>query len=179
MAAFLHVLIFFPNNAIFIARKYTFIMKKIRLTESDLHNIIESAVRFIIQEKKDNAAIIKWIAEKLKKMEVNAEDGENTVEVQLSDNDEYLAFIEFDVVDNRYLIPGEMSHDYDVPDDPDDVGGDFEVIINSIKVYDNEDNETSVEDDGTIAKILKNVIVMDESNLKTYEEIYGNPFDDM
>ena len=69
-------------------------MKKIRLTESDLHNIIESAVRFIIQEKKDNAAIIKWIAENLKKMEVNAEDGENTVEVQLSDNDEYLAFID-------------------------------------------------------------------------------------
>ena len=68
-------------------------MKKIRLTESDLHNIIESAVRFIIQEKKDNAAIIKWIAENLKKMEVNAEDGENTVEVQLSDNDEYLVKI--------------------------------------------------------------------------------------
>ena len=77
MAAFLHVLIFFPNNSIFIARKYTFFMKKIRLTESDLHNIIESAVRFIIQEKKDNADIIKWIAENLKKMEVNAEDGEN------------------------------------------------------------------------------------------------------
>ena len=68
-------------------------MKKIRLTESDLHNIIESAVRFIIQEKKDNADIIKWIAENLKKMEVNAEDGENTVEVQLSDNDEYLVKI--------------------------------------------------------------------------------------
>ena len=62
-----------------------------------------------------------------------------------------------------------QSNDYDVPDDPDEIEGDYQVFITSI-VIDENGEQTPIEDNGMVANALKSLINPDMDDLEYYED---------
>ena len=139
-------------------------LKKLRLTESDLHRIIASAVGKILTESNDNE-LLSAIVEKLSNVDIDAKPGKNEIQVPLDDNGDLIAFIDFVVEDNRYLTPGMMSQSRDVPDDPDSIEGDYNVMVSSIIIYDDNNEETEFADNGMVADALRDLINLDNEGL--------------
>jgi hypothetical protein len=139
-------------------------LKKLRLTESDLHRIIASAVGKILNESNDNE-LLSAIVEKLSNVDINAKPGKNEIQVPLDDNGDLIAFIDFVVEDNRYLEPGMRSQSMDVPDDPDSIEGDYNVMVSSIVIYDDNNEETEFADNGMVADALRDLINLDSEGL--------------
>ena len=133
---------------------------KIRLTESDLKNIIYSTVEKILKEEIDNNSILSRIVDRLSNMDVSASNGSNSVEVPLDDEGNVIVFIDYEINDKRYLNKVEA------PDGPlNDIEGDFELYITDMTVYDENDNETPIEDNGMVANALKELVNLDDSDL--------------
>lgn len=139
-------------------------LKKLRLTESDLHRIIASAVGKILTESNDNE-LLSAIVEKLSNVDIDAKPGKNEIQVPLDDNGDLIAFIDFVVEDNRYLEHGMMSQSRDVPDDPDSIEGDYNVMVSSIIIYDDNNEETEFADNGMVADALRDLINLDNEGL--------------
>lgn len=151
-------------------------MKKIiRLTESDLHNIIQRSVERVLREQGDTL-LLQDIAQCIAQrgvIEVNP--GENDLEVELQDG--RLAYIKYNVLCSPYLRQGMKSYDYDMPDDPDEIIDDWDVEIIDICLYDYDDNEVTINDNGIVKKSLKCVLQIDYSgyDVPSEEEYF---FDD-
>lgn len=138
-------------------------MKKIiRLTESDLHNIIQHSVVRVLHEQSDSLLLQDIAQYIVQKREVNARPGENELEVELQDG--RIAYITYDVLSNPYLQQGLKSNDYDVPDDPDEIVDDWDVEIIDICLYDYDDNEITLDDNGIVKESLKRVLQIDYSD---------------
>jgi hypothetical protein len=133
---------------------------KIRLTESDLKNIIYSTVEKILKEEIDNNSILSRIVDRLSNMDVSASNGSNSVEVPLDDQGNVIAFIDYEINDKRYL------NNVEAPDGPlNDIEGDFELYITDMVIYDENDNETPIEDNGMVTNALKELVNLDDSDL--------------
>lgn len=133
---------------------------KIRLTESDLKNLISSTVKRILKEEVNDSSILSRIVERLTNIDVPASGGENSVEVPLDDEGNVIAFIDYEIKDNRYL------NQVEAPDGPlDNVEGDFELYITNMVIYDENDNETPIEDNGMVTNALKELVNLDDSDL--------------
>lgn len=151
-------------------------MKKIiRLTESDLHNIIQRSVERVLREQGDTL-LLQDIAQCIAQrgvIEVNP--GENDLEVELQDG--RLAYIKYNVLCSPYLRQGMKSYDYDMPDDPDEIIDDWDVEIIDICLYDYDDNEVTINDNGIVKESLKCVLQIDYSgyDVPSEEEYF---FDD-
>lgn len=139
-------------------------LKKLRLTESDLHRIIASAVGKILTESNDNE-LLSAIVGKLSNIDIDAKPGKNEIQVPLDDNGDLIAFIDFIVEDNRYLEHGMRSQSRDVPDDPDSIEGDYNVMVSSIVIYDDNNEETEFADNGMVADALRDLINLDNEGL--------------
>jgi hypothetical protein len=139
-------------------------LKKLRLTESDLHRIIASAVGKILTESNDNE-LLSAIVGKLSNIDIGAKPGKNEIQVPLDDNGDLIAFIDFVVEDNRYLEHGMRSQSMDVPDDPDSIEGDYNVMVSSIVIYDDNNEETEFADNGMVADALRDLINLDNEGL--------------
>lgn len=139
-------------------------LKKLRLTESDLHRIIASAVGKILTESNDNE-LLSAIVGKLSNIDIDAKPGKNEIQVPLDDNGDLIAFIDFVVEDNRYLEHGMRSQSMDVPDDPDSIEGDYNVMVSSIVIYDDNNEETEFADNGMVADALRDLINLDNEGL--------------
>lgn len=138
---------------------------KLRLTESDLKKIIYSTVNKILKEDVENNELLSRIVERLSNIDISANRGENDVEVPLDEEGNVIAFIKFNVDDYRYLTPGMKGADRDVPDDPNNVEGDYNVNILEIVIYDENDQEYQIEDNGMVSDALKDIINLDETGL--------------
>ena len=140
-------------------------MKKIiRLTESDLRGIVQRSVLRVLQEQNDFGLLLQTIAQSIaQERTIDVNPGENEQEVQLEDG--RLAFVAYDVQCSPYLRQGMKSNDYDVPDDPDEIIDNPEVVVTEIILYDEDgDNEIPLEDNGIVKKALESVIQVDYSN---------------
>ena len=140
-------------------------MKKIiRLTESDLRGIVQRSVLRVLQEQNDFGLLLQSIAQSIaQEITINVNPGENEQEVQLEDG--RLAYVIYDVHCNPYLRQGMKSYDYDVPDDPDEVIDNPEVVVNGIILYDDDgDKEIPLKDNGIVKKALESVIQVDYSD---------------
>ena len=139
-------------------------MKKIiRLTESDLRGIVQRSVLRVLQEQNDFGLLLQSIAQSIvQKDEIDVNPGENDLEVELRDG--RLVYIKYNVLCNPYLRQGMKSSDYDVPDDPDEVIDDWDVEIIDICLYDYDDNEVTINDNGIVRQSLKRVLQIDYSN---------------
>ena len=140
-------------------------MKKIiRLTESDLRGIVQRSVLRVLQEQNDFGLLLQTIAQSIaQESTIDANPGENEQEVQLEDG--RLAFVTYDVQCSPYLRQGMKSNDYDVPDDPDEIIDNPEVVVTEIILYDEDGgNEIPLEDNGIVKKALESVIQVDYSN---------------
>ena len=140
-------------------------MKKIiRLTESDLRGIVQRSVLRVLQEQNDFGLLLQTIAQSIaQESRIDVNPGENEQEVQLEDG--RLAFVTYDVQCTPYLRQGMKSNDYDVPDDPDEIIDNPEVVVTEIIFYNKDgDNEIPLEDNGIVKKALESVIQVDYSN---------------
>ena len=139
-------------------------MKKIiRLTESDLRGIVQRSVLRVLQEQNDFGLLLQSIAQSIvQKGEIDVNPGENDLEVELQDG--RLVYIKYNVLCSPYLRQGMKSSDYDVPDDPDEIIDDWDVEIIDICLYDYDDNEVTINDNGIVKESLKRVLQIDYSN---------------
>lgn len=139
-------------------------MKKIiRLTESDLRGIVQRSVLRVLQEQNDFGLLLQDIAQCIvQKGEIDVKPGENNLEVELRDG--RLAYVTYDVQCSPYLRQGMKSNDYDVPDDPDEIIDDWDVEIIDICLYDYDDNEVTIDDNGIVRDSIKRVLQIDYSN---------------
>ena len=95
-------------------------MKKIiRLTESELHNLVQRSVQRILREQ-DERFLLQSIAQSIvQKRSVGAKLGENDGEFRLQDGN--YAYITYTVEGDPYMQRGMRSSSRDVPDDPDEI----------------------------------------------------------
>ena len=137
-------------------------MKKIiRLTESDLHNLVQRSVVRILQE--DNSFLLQLIAQSIiqqKQLDVNV--GENDGEFRLQ-GDKF-AYITFEVDCDPYMQQGMRSSSYDVPDDPDEIIDNPTVVVNSIDYCDGEGECIQIHDNGLVKQALEKIINVDYTN---------------
>ena len=150
-------------------------MKKIfRLTESELHRLIDESISRVLKEE-DNTLLLQSIAQGvIKKRRIDVYPNKNSeIEVYLEDNT--YAMIEVNVECSPYIVPGWKSNDRDVPDDLDEIVDDPQIEILGI-FYDNGDGDDWVEidDNGLVKKALEEVIYVDyaDYDIPTEDELY-------
>lgn len=155
-------------------------MKKqiIRLTENDLHTIIENVVERMLNEnaKLNNFDYINDIlnASKIGKCNIqfiNSTYGEGELEIIGESGINYNVKC---FVTGKY-IKGMKSQDYDVPDDEDESHENITEV--EITYYDENTNEwvelpKEIEEDENIKNMLINRINFDWSNYDPYDDYY-------
>ena len=136
-------------------------MKKIiRLTESDLHNLVQRSVLRILREQ-DNNLLLQSIAQSIASQgQLDVLAGENEGEFYLQGGD--YAYITYNVECDPYMQQGMRSSSYDVPDDPSEIVDKPIVEVGSIE-FCNRDGEGCVQihDNGIVKKALESVIKVD------------------
>lgn len=139
-------------------------MKKIiRLTESDLHNLVQRSVQRVLREEQDKNLLLQTIAQSLVQQEqLDANIGENDAEIPLQ-NGNY-AYITYEVESDPYMHQGMKSNSYDVPDDPDEIIDNPIIEVGSIEICNNEGQCFPIHDNGIVKQALENVINIDYSN---------------
>ena len=132
---------------------------KLKLTESDLHGIIASAVKYALREGIEGSELLSQIVERLSILNVNAKPGENELEVPMDAEGNTFAYIIYYVKDDRY-----MEHSVSTYTEP-EMGGEYDVTVSEIYLYDEEGEETQIQDNGMIANALKNLITVDNNEI--------------
>ena len=136
-------------------------MKKIiRLTESELHNLVQRSVKRVLREQQDNDLLLQTIAQSIiRQRSVGAKVGENDAEFQLQGGK--YAYITYTVDSDPYMQKGMRSNSYDVPDDPDEIVDNPIVEVGSIEVYNDEGQSIQILDNGIVKKALERTIDID------------------
>ena len=143
-------------------------MKRIiRLTESDLHNLIKRSVERILREQGGDDLLLQSIAQGLVQQQLSVSPGENEAEVELGEDT--FAYVKYNVLCSPYLKQGMRSHDYDVPDDPDAIIDEPEVEVIEVD-YCQDGDCNPIQDNGIIQKALQNNIEVDYSDYNVPSE---------
>jgi hypothetical protein len=133
-------------------------MKKlIRLTESDLHNLVQRSVLRVLREQDENF-LLQSIAQSLVQQRLVANQGENEIEVQLQGD--AIAQIAFVVESSPYMRQGMKSSSYDVPDDPDEVVDNPTIEVVEVVVCKDGDC-LPIQDNGIIQQTLQKNVEID------------------
>ena len=136
-------------------------MKKIiRLTESDLHNLVQRSVLKILHEQ-DNNLLLQSIAQSIASQgQLDVTAGENEGEFYLQGGD--YAYITYNVECDPYMQQGMRSNSYDVPNDDDQIIDKPTVEVGSIE-FCNRDGEGCIQihDNGIVKRALESVINVD------------------
>ena len=133
-------------------------MKKlIRLTESDLHNLVQRSVLRVLREQDENF-LLQSIAQSLVQQRLVANQGENEIEVQLQGD--AIAQITFVVESSPYMRQGMKSSSYDVPDDPDEVVDNSTIEVVEVVVCKDGDC-LPIQDNGIIQQTLQKNVEID------------------
>ena len=133
-------------------------MKKlIRLTESDLHNLVQRSVLRVLREQDENF-LLQSIAQSLVQQRLVASQGENEIEVQLQGDT--FAQIAFVVESSPYMRQGMKSSSYDVPDDPDEIVDNPTIEVVEVVVCKDGDC-LPIQDNGIIQQTLQKNVEID------------------
>lgn len=133
-------------------------MKKlIRLTESDLHSLVQRSVLRVLREQDENF-LLQSIAQSLVQQRLVANQGENEIEVQLQGD--AIAQIAFVVESSPYMRQGMKSSSYDVPDDPDEVVDNPTIEVVEVVVCKDGDC-LPIQDNGIIQQTLQKNVEID------------------
>lgn len=135
-------------------------MKKlIRLTESDLHSLVQRSVLRVLREQDENF-LLQSIAQSLVQQRLSASQGKNEIEVQLQGD--AIAQIAFVVESSPYMRQGMKSSSYDVPDDPDEIVDNPTIEVVEVVVC--KDGEClPIQDNGIIQQTLQKNVEIDYS----------------
>lgn len=125
--------------------------KIIRLTESDLHNMVRNALKGVLSETNFIPLIAKAVEEQWEADTLTP--GKNEIDVEPTRNTR--VFITFNLICSPYIQPGTRSQSRDVPDDPDEIVDEPEVEITQIYMVLDDDEEMEITDDGTIQSVIQ------------------------
>lgn len=136
-------------------------MKKIiRLTESDLHNIVQHSVARVLREEQDKNFLLQMVAQSIVQQgQLQAKVGENDAEFNLQGGK--FAYITFEIDSDPYMQQGMKSSSYDVPNDADEIVDKPMVEIGSIEICNDEGQCMQIHDNGIVKQALENVIEID------------------
>ena len=140
-------------------------MKKvIRLTESDLHALVQRSVARVLREQQDNDLLLQSLAQSIiQSGRLDAKVGENDAEFELQ-GDKF-AYVVYEVISDPYMQSGMKSSSYDVPNDSDEIVDKPTVEIGSIEFCNGEGECIPIHDNGIIKQALEKVIEVDYGNL--------------
>lgn len=116
-------------------------MKKIiRLTENDLHSIVKNTLSKVIKESNNEPiditeGLISSIWDSNYDFDRWEDGWHREVDFANEAGESYI----FDIYINREVRPGLKSHDYDVPDDPDEIN--VTLDIDNIRAFDADGEE--------------------------------------
>lgn len=147
-------------------------MKKlIRLTESDLHNLVQRSVLRVLREQDENF-LLQSIAQSLVQQRLVANQGENEIEVQLQGD--AIAQIAFVVESSPYMRQGMKSSSYDVPDDPDEVVDNPTIEVVEVVVCKDGDC-LPIQDNGIIQQTLQKNVEIDynDGDIPSEQDYYS------
>ena len=149
-------------------------MKKIiRLTESDLHNLIQESVARVLQEEQDKNLLLQTIAQSIiQQKRLYVKDGENDADFELQ-GDRFV-HITFEVLSDPYMQQGMRSSSYDVPDDADEIIDEPTIEIGSIEFCNGEGQCIQIHDNGIVKKALESIMEIDYNplNIPSEEDYY-------
>ena len=143
--------------------------KIIRLTESDLHNLVQRSVLRILHEQ-DNNLLLQSIAQSIASQgQLDVTAGENEGEFSLQGGN--YAYITYNVECDPYMRQGMRSNSYDVPDDEDEIIDKPTVEVGSIEFCDGEgEGCVQIHDNGIVKKALESVINVDYTDFDVPSE---------
>jgi hypothetical protein len=135
-------------------------MKKIiRLTESDLHNLIQRSVLRVLREQDENF-LLQSIAQSLVQQQLIANQGRNEIEVRLQGD--AIAQIEYVVESDPYIRQDMRSRSYDVPDGSEGIIDNPTIEVVEVVVC--KDGEClPIQDNGIIQQTLEKNVEIDYS----------------
>jgi hypothetical protein len=135
-------------------------MKKIiRLTESDLHNLIQRSVLRVLREQDENF-LLQSIAQSLVQQQLIANQGRNEIEVRLQGD--AIAQIEYVVESDPYMRQDMRSSSYDVPDGSEGIIDNPTIEVVEVVVC--KDGEClPIQDNGIIQQTLEKNVEIDYS----------------
>lgn len=131
-----------------------------RMTGSELQKLIEQKVvkhiyEHLIQENGGDLFLQNVAQAVMHEGTINAINGHNEIEVSLGDT---IVMVSFDLESAPMRIRGMQSHDYDVPDDPDEVQDDIAITNVNVSTWDDMDDESVIPDNGLVQDALYKVI---------------------
>jgi len=150
----------------------------IRLTESELYNLIGNSVKRCINENAyDETVMLNYIAQTiLDGKTITCKKGKNDIIVELDDGSP--VYVEFMLYSDPYINKGTRSYDYDVPDDSDEIIDNPYVEVEEIIAYSDEGStQTRIIDDGTVANAIEEnmeVDYYDDDIPYSYEKDYDD-----
>lgn len=151
-------------------------MKKIiRLTESELHGLVQHSVQKILREQNENGLLLQSLAQTIiQQGSLGAVVGENDAEFRLQGGK--YAYITYTVDSNPYMQKGMRSYSYDVPDDSDEIVDNPIIEVGSIEICDDEGHCMPIRDNGIVKKALESVIDInyDINNIPSEDDYYYN-----
>jgi hypothetical protein len=151
---FLLFIIFIREN-----RTKNLMKRIIRLTESELHNLVQRTVQRVLREQ-DESLLLQTIAQAIvQKRSIGATIGECDADIDLQGGK--YAHITYEVESDPYMEQGMRSSSRDVPDDSDEIIDSPTVEIGSIEVCDNEGHCIPIRDNGIVKQALENTIEID------------------
>ena len=154
MNNFLLFIIFIKEN-----RTKNLMKRIIRLTESELHNLVQRTVQRVLREQ-DESLLLQTIAQAIvQKRSIGATIGECDADIDLQGGK--YAHITYEVESDPYMEQGMRSSSRDVPDDSDEIIDNPTVEIGSIEVCDNEGYCIPIRDNGIVKQALENTIEID------------------
>lgn len=139
-------------------------IRKIRLTENEIGQLIERVVERTINESQ-NDTILLGIAEAITNLgEIRCHMGDNELYGQIKFG-EYDVDIDFNVDSSSYYYGGDDGDYYNEPTPKEFEQGNTDVNVTKIWVNTEEaDDVMEIEDTGIVANALKSVIYIDEDS---------------
>lgn len=153
-------------------------MAKIRMTEKDFKGLIKESVVKLLNESIDQNELLSSIVQRISEMsEISANNGDNELEVELSSDSDFCAYVMYSVNDQRYLSDNG-GDGYITPRDY-DVNGEFYVDVDKIEVYlDGESVGTYYDENHMLADALRDNITVEDIDLPYEKDYFNDMYDD-
>ena len=152
-------------------------MAKIRMTENDFKGFVKKSVIRSLNESINQNELLSKIVQSITEMgAINANNGDNELEVVLNNESDLVAYIMYTIDDQRYLSD-DGGDGYITPRDY--IDGEVYVEVDKIEVYlDGESVGTYYDNNSMISDVLQDHVVVDSTDLPDKKDFFNDMYGD-